>query len=523
MLKEVRTRFKQIPRKDKLIISSIFLAAFFIRMIPRFLVDNWLAEEEYVYMVVESLLGNNPQYAGFYPSLTQRLVVGLSLGGILSPEIVAKLINPVFAALTVIPIYFLVRKYLTKSQSYTVMLFWAFSEASFYRTSSFTSTETISFFFAIVALVVYQRAKTKYHFGLSLAFLGLSVWSHVLPALFAIGTIFVHKFLFSGLKGKIVGSCLIFGFLLLLFSPLSPHLKMINFSNPFGVFGSLSVENLSIYSTSDLFFGIRIFLGLTALLLLSIPTLLLKPKSNKVMFSFLIVSVLIFIFSWISYSPQIFAPPRLTLYFVVPLSYYATLTIWKLTDKINGFNWRRLLLVGMVITMMISSVAVGLQPMLWTNNSMTKYEYQALQDNRELITDVYDWWSDYPVRIAITRLTITYLPAGSPVNESKAISDSELWENYNATVDNTPPPTSPPSTPTSPSDNNTNITKPKSPFKYVFYSKRMSEEGMMIVYVEGGRTNQIRESIPDIWKNSSWWKLIYENKEVKIYEFLGDY
>lgn len=538
LINSTYTRVKQIPIKDKMILLSLFLTTFFIRTIPRFLVANWLAEEEYVYMVVESLLGNNPQYAGFYPSLTQRFVVSLSLGGIVNPEIIAKLINPFFAALTIIPIYFLVRRYLTKNQSYTVTLFWAFSEASFYRTSSFTSTETISFFFAIVALVVYQRAKTKYRFGISLVFLGLSVWSHVLPALFVIGTIFIHKFLFSDLKGKIVGSCLIVGFLLLLFSPLSPHLRMINLGNPLGVFGSLSIENLSIYSALDLFFGIKIFLGLTILLLLSIPTLLLKPKNNKVMFSFLIVSILVFLFSWVSYSPQVFAPPRLTFYFVVPLSYYTVLTIWKLTkSRVNKFNWRRSALIGIVIAAMISSIIVGIQPMLWTKNSMTRYEYQALQDNQDLITDVYDWWSDYPVRIAITRLTITYLSADSPVNETKAISDSELWENYNATVNNNSA-TNNNSTTNDSTTNNSSTTNgnstngnnttveeetPKSPFKYVFYSKRMSEEGMMIVYVEGGRTNQIREPIPDIWKNSSWWKVIYENEEVKIYEFLGDY
>lgn len=124
---------------------------------------------------------------------------------------------------------------------------------------------------------------------------------------------------------------------------------------------------------------------------------------------------------------------------------------------------------------------------------MTKSEYQALQDNKDIITNVYDWWCDYPVRIAITRITINHITV-VPTNETKAIVDSEMWRDYNST------------------------TIIGSPFKYIFYSERITTEGMFILYVEGGRTQQIHESVPNIWATSPYWKLIYENEEVKIYE-----
>jgi len=480
--------------KDKIIFIMFFLTCFLIHLIPRFLVANWFVEEEFVYMIVESLMGNNPEYAGFYPSLTQRMVVGFSFFGFINPEIIAKIINPLFATLTLIPIYFLVKNSLTKNQTYTVLLFWAFSEAVFYRTAHFSSTEAVSFFFAILALALYQQTKIKYGFGLVLGCLGLSLWSHVLPAVIIAGTIFIHKFLFSGLKGKIIGLCLIIGVGLILFSSFSPHLRVIDVGNPITMLSNLSISNLFLYSITELFFGIKIFSGLLILLLLSIPMLILKPKNHKILLSLLIVSILIFIFSWIAYSPQIFAPPRLTLYFVIPLSYYATLTIWKIYKT----NKKSLFIVGLIVTTMLISIFSGLQPMLWIDNAMTKYEYQALQDNKDIITDVYDWWCDYPVRIAITRITLSNIKH-APTNETKAIIDSEIFRNYSATV--TP--------------NNANIVIS---FKYVFYSERMSKEGLFIMYYGEGRSKQIREPIPNIWETSPFWKLVYNNTEVKIYE-----
>lgn len=475
---------------ERLFFVVLSVVCFFVHLIPRFLVDNWLAtEEEYVYMIVESLLGSNPEYAGFYPSLTQRMVIGLSLGGLINPEMIAKAINPFFVTLTLIPLYYLVKDKLTKSQTYTVLLFFVFSEAVFYRTAYFGSTEAVSFFFALSALAVYQKAKTKKMFALFVGLISLSLWSHILPAIFVVGTVFVHRFLFGNRKEKIVGLVLAISVALLLLSPFSPHKRIVSVGNPLTLLSNFSVENLFLYSGSDLLVGAQMFLGLLALFLLAVPSVICSRKKSKLQFSFLAVAVLFFGFSWVAYSPQVFAPPRLTFYFIVPLAYFATLTVWKL------FNYKNIkpLAIGFILSLMILSVSFGLQPLLWVNNSLTNAEYQALNDNKDIINNVNNWWMDYPVRIAVTRMTINSI-SQSALNETEAIISSQSWINASDT-----------------------LIANKTGFSYVFYSERMAKEGLFIVYSEGQRTQQIRKPVENIWENSSLWELIYENSEVKVY------
>lgn len=472
--------------------------AFFIRAYPHlFLIPQWSPEEEYNFMIVNELcIKGSTNYLGAYPVFGHLIIWLVNFLTGINSAFISQYFNPFFSALTIIPLFLFVQKISSRQTAFLASVFWAFSEAVFYRSAIFSSTETFAFFLAMFALYFY----VKKQYVPTIILMCFAFYTHLLPAFMIFLTIFLHQFIIRSRKIKFLSIAILTGVVLFLFSPLNPHQRIVSVLNPSVLFNHFSLSNVFVYSMQDLVMGLTIFLGIILLGLITIISLIKYRVQNKLVFSMLIISICTFIFSWIVYSPNIFAPPRLTFYFVIPFSFYASLFI------INFSIRRKTLLkilkcsvvVFVLVAMVISSIC-GAQTMLFYQNSVTNNEYLALHELQELgllnINPSY-WWSDYPVRISITSIVVitnSSIPITTTVNETSVINNSTRLADQNGTLN------------------------PDTIFKYVFFSERMEKESFFTVFTNN-RTQQIRVPLHDVWANSSMWQLIYYNHGVKVYE-----
>lgn len=479
-------------------LSLLVVIGFFVRAVPHlFFIPMWSPEEEYNYQIVNQLytLGQTTQL-GTYPVLGHLTVYALHLVTQINPVLISQYFNPMFGALTLIPLFLLVRKISNEKVALVSSIFWAFSEAVFYRSAIFSSTEMFAFF--ITTCILYLYVNKKYVPAILL--IPLVFYTHLLPAFFISLVIFLHQFIIRSKKIKLLMTVPFASVIIFLLSPLNPHQRMLSVIDPAVLLSHFSVSNVSIYSLNDLSFGITIFLGTLILGALTVVSLIKYKTQNTFIFTMLLAATLLFIFSWIVYSPSVFAPPRLTFYFIVPFIFYASLLITKF--NISGIRMPYIwtyAVIGSIVLMMVMSSVCGAQTMLFYQNSVTKEEYKALDDlialNVFTINPGY-WWSDYPVRISITAITTITSPNISPtlaVNESRNINSSMQLADQNATLN------------------------PDTIYRYVFFSERMEQESFFTVFTYN-RTLQVRQPLHDVWVNSTMWTLIYQDHGVTVYE-----
>jgi hypothetical protein len=479
----------KLPTKIIIIISILIILGFTYRAYPHlFLIPQWSPEEEYNFMTINDLITTGTTHqAGFYPIIEHLTIYGVYtfFDGHFSAITISQYFNPLLGALSAIPIFLLIKKFSNTKIALLSSLFWTFSEASFYRTAIFSSTESLSFFFAIFTLYFYHEKK----YIPTIILLGLTFYTHLLPGFFIILTIFIYQFITRNIKIKILSIAIFLGVVLFLFSPLNPQQRLISTLNPVTLLSHFNLSNIFLYSGQDLILGITIFLGTIVLGILTLISFKKYKTQNTFIFSMLIASILLFVFSWITYSPQLFAPPRLTLYFIIPLSFYAGILLIKLR---KSFIFISILLITII---MVSSTFPGLQPMLLYQNSVTTNEYKALGDLQQqgyMNVNPYYWWSDYPIRIALTARSPLGFGPTIEINETQ-IKNISL-EMFNETM----------------------ALDLSTSFKYIFFSERMEQESFFLIYTEN-RTQQIRKPISDIWQNSTIWQLIYHNYGVKVY------
>jgi hypothetical protein len=431
---------------------------------------------------------------GLYPILEHATIFVIYKITNLNSILISQYFNALFSALTVIPIFLLIKKFSNTQIAFLSSIFWAFSEAVFYRSAIFSSTETFAFFLAIFALYFYSKKQ----YLPTVVLISLSFYTHLLPAFFLVLTIFLHQFFIRSKKAKILITIPLFSIIIFLLSPLNPHQRLVSVLNPATLLTHFNLSNLFVYSLTDLAFGIIIFLGIILLSLLTLISLVKYKTQNKIIFSMLVIAISVFIFSWIVYSPNLFAPPRLTFYFVIPLSFYTAVFITKFNFKTKVPKlWKHFLVLFILISMICSSI-FGSQTMLFYQNSVTKNEYLALNDLNNLglfNIDPSYWWSDYPIRISISAITLimySNISITTTVDETSVINNSIQLANQNDTL------------------------KSDTIFKYIFFSERMEKESFFTVFTNN-RTTQIREPLNDIWSNSTMWELIYSNYGVKVY------
>lgn len=460
-----------------------------------FLIPQWSPEEEYNYMTVNELITQGAtKQVGFYPILEHLTIVSAYhiFGGLLSPIMISQYFNPLFGALTIIPIFLFIRQISSTKTALLTSVFWAFSEASFYRTAIFSSSEIFAFFFAVLALYFYSRKK----YLSTAAMTGLAFYTHLLPGFFLVFAIFIHQFITQKLKVKIISIAVLTGVVLFLLSPLSPHQRISSVLNPLTILSHFNVSNIFLYSIDELISGVTFFAGLAILGILALASVVMHKKQNLVIFSTLIAAFAVFVFSWVVYSPNIFAPPRLTFYFILPLAFYASVLLvkWRASSSYKMHFIADYIVIFIIITSLFAASA-GTHTMLMSQNSPAREEYIALDElDSQGYFDInpYYWWSDYSIRIAITARSSFGFGPTTGVNETQLKLVSANLADQNATLDS------------------------DTPFKYIYFSERMEAASFFQIYTSN-RTQQIRVSLHDVWTNSSIWQLIYHNHGVKVY------
>ena len=440
---------------ERLILISLICTAFLYRAFPHFIVYRWLpCEEEYNYLTVEELLETGTTHLiGFYPLLTHYLIYILVLLTHIDPVILCQYFNPFIGALSIIPLYFIAKQFFSTKQSLIICMIWSFSEASFYRTAYFGTTEPFAFMLCLISQYFYIKKR----YVPSIIFLAVSFYSHLLPGFHTVIVYGIDLLMKGTKKQKISILFLLTILILFFFSPLNPHqraIEAIKFVklNPF------------IYNLNDIMLGLNVFSGLMVLFIFSILSFF-KQRTHSFWCSSLHASILFFAGSWLTYNPYFYGAPRMTFYFVVPLSFFAIHTIKN----------HHVIIIGIILSSLLATLN-GLQPMLWIGDAMTENEYKALDDLEKLNVNFTSslWFTDYPVNIAITR-------------KGKTIQTIQLSKR-NETV-----------------------------IKYVFLSERNMRNGLFIER-KSSRNLIVHKPIQDIWKNSSDWILIYNKYGVKIYE-----
>ena len=458
----------------------LFCVGFFYRAYPHLvLVPRWIIEEEYNFVIVKDLIRfGETLYPNSYPILEHLLIYNIYKITNLSPIILSQYANPFLGALTIVPLYFLLKRYLTTRQTLCGCLFWTLSEAAFYRASSFGSTEVLGFLLSLSVLTLYVYKRYVW----VLILFPIALYSHLLPSIFIFGVMALDLFMKSSKKQKVVVIFSGVSILLFLASPLNPHGRILHTLNFSTIVLNFDVMNIFLYSLPELISGVFIFGGFVCLVLVTFAVFTRKQMNNNVMNVFLFLAAGLFFWSWIDYSPGVFAPPRLTFYFLVPLIYYSVKFV---TESVATHAQFIVCVIGLI---MVGSAVVGTPTMLFIDDCVTKEEYEFLDKLPVTVETVDEWWTDYPLRVSL---------------ESRYEGVQVEIFNELSTRDYTNP----------------FVTMTESQFKYVLITPRMERSSLFFVYPK--RTVQIRKPIADIWANSSLWKLLVEENGIKLYKRVG--
>ena len=466
--------------KVPFLVAALVGVGFLFRAYPHiWLIPKFIIEESYNYQTVRDLIatGASPQ-AGFYPMLEHQLIYWAWLLTHIDPVALSVYANPILGALTVVPLFYVLRHRLTQNQALLGCGLWALSEAAFYRAAYFGSTEALGFLLSLGALAAYQRKR----YILTAPLLLLGAASHLLPTAFTFGVVVADLVLKATTRQRILLFSLVTGAVAVFYSPLNPHQRLMSSLRPEYLLGNFG--SFGIYGFWEVLGAVSIFGGFVVLGLAAAWGWLWTPK-NRLMTVYLGLAAGLFIFSWIDYQPNVFAPPRLTFYFLVPLIYYAA-------------TWVNVKSVGVICVLAIASSWIGCPVMLMTEHTVTLDEYAALDELAEmkLIKD-YGWWlADYPIKTTIALYA----------------EDMSLWEvPFNGT-----------SVITSSKRLNETFTSSTFvyPYHYVFLSERMKQGAYLIINTEG-RTIKRVQPITDVWAGDPLWKLVYEGHGVKVYHYEG--
>ena len=467
-----------------------------------FLIPRWVSEEPFIFRQTQDIGTSKITFGVTIPILTQLIVYFTNTIFSIDLRTIAVMFNPFVCVLTVVPLYYLARKYLTNSQSLVACLFWAFSESVFYRSATYESTEPLAIFLCICSLAFYVRKKYVPAF----AFLVISFASHMLPGAYTVGVIVIDLFLNASKTKKLISISLCLIFVIFLMSPLNTDIKQQARVNPITLLSKFKITNILIYSTSDILSGVFLFLGSVSLVALSLSQFVLdKFKVNKFILSMLIASFGLFFFSWMFYSPSVFAPPRLTIYFIIPLSFLSSIII----SSVSGYK-KQLIITVILITMIVSAFN-GLNTFLTVKDALTENEYKAIDDlyKSGIIKDSHVWFADYPAinYITCSDKSISFLYV-LPVNDTKASRDEKLLYNFVRAIEDR----------SQKNVTSTDGVSVPSRYNYIFVSERMKNSAFFNV-VTSGRAYQTHFQFN--WAESGNWTLIYNRYGVQAYKRVG--
>lgn len=444
------------------------------------MVYDWILSEEWSnYATIKDLVEGTPlRYAGFYPLLQHYLIYYLYLVSGVSAKVISQMSNPFLIALTIFPIYGVLRKNYSSSRSLWVTALWVFSESVLYRTASFATTEVLGLLLLWIMFYFYIH---RFYFGAILSLI-IMPFAHLLPFAYGVAMVSGDQFLHGNPRQRKLAVILMGVFIVYIYSPINTHLRLTSVLNPLVILSKFKLSNIGIYSVSELMFGAKIFAGTFFLILFTIIHLVMYEKKERFYFTQLIITVGLIIWSWMGYSTHIFAPPRLTIYLIIPCAVYAT----KLLNKNS---------LSLLCVLMVVSSYLGVSTMLYINDALTREEAVAINDLKMMgiLDKPVIWWTDYTARNYLLMEGIYIIEPVEVVNETQIAEKSvQLLDPYTTTGHD-------------------------SIFDYVFLSKRM-EKNAFYILTNGTRSVQVHKPVKDIWEDNPFWTKIYEKNGVKVYE-----
>lgn len=505
--------------KTQCLLFVLVAVAFFYRAYPHlFLVTRWLAcEEDYQWAIVKELVENKgvTKQIGFQPFFEHYLIYYFVSVFPIDPIRVCQYINPLAGAVTIIPLYLIGKRYLTKQKTLLFCILIVFSEVAFYRTAKFGTTEGFSLFLALWALYFYvqsDRAKINYVFCFCILFLSLN--THLLPFICMVAVIGLNTIAFRPAKEKILTILCIVFVAFLIYSPLSPAQRSMPYLRPTYMFSKIDAANIvTLYDIAELVeWGGTTFLGSLALFVtFALQTLKSRfqniTQQPNVFLSFLMVSMVLFAHSWIGYNGAIYSPVRLIVFLVVPVAFFAvrSLTLFK-TPYVLALS-----------ALMVSAATLGCHTVLWVGDSVTAGEYKAVEELVELhIFDPYESTNEWFVDLSAQAMMKPYEDLEWNLYPDPETLETDI-DNASAAVYRARALIA-----KSESIETVDAKKALSRFSHVFLSERMAANGyfrdLQGLEVFSGRTYYLHVPVRDLWANSTDWELVYDNYGVKVYE-----
>ncbi len=487
--------------KNKYSLIGLLMGLSFIyHMIPRFLVYRWIhAEEISIFLTVDNLVKYGKVIQeGFYPVMQQQIIYFVNQITGFDHVFLCQIFNPLIIALTIIPIYFFTKEHVSNNQTLSVCLLWSCSEALFYRSAHFGTTEILSIFFMVFVFYLYVK---KYYVPM-IGLIVLMPYAHLLPFVYTVAVLGIHRFLTGTKTEKILATGFCVSALGFIYSPFFTHNRISALLNPVTLISKFKLSNIFIYNFTDLLGGLKLFSGIIILMGYSIHYF----KKNSVesdsfsllLFTMTLVTCGLVGYSWIAYSPHLFAPPRLLAYFVLPLSIYFVKTVS--TEKLGKITF-------LVCLLMIISGLSSMNRMLYLDTALTEDEWKAVEDLEEMgiITDLSKWWTDYTVNTALSSKIDRNMIWNVTANFTKINLRTKIRSNFYSTSMNKN---------NGVDDNGTNIVYP---YHFVFLSERMKSNAFFIEQSDQ-RSIHIRTPIIDVWGDNPDWILIYEKHGVLVYK-----
>lgn len=342
-------------------IYLIILAAVGIlwRMYPRFLIPSILPTDEYNMLnIVARLVNCGNLCRPFHNSyLEVYLIYAIHLLLKIDVWKTALFINPIIGGLSVFAFYFFVSGVLDRERSLLASVLFTFSEAHFYRTCNFGSTEALGLFLMFIFFGLYFR----HRFTLASLFLLIIPFAHTLPFVFSVSIVLVHLLLRRGSQTSIlvISMLLVIMFIVTLTGLLPAAMsRMLTL-----LVSNFSLSDTFMYSVPEVLVYLPCFSGVVVM---SVMVLLKFKEWNEICKIFFFVSVVGMIVSLLCYG--IVSPVRFLVYITIPL-------IFVVSEHVKDRKFFALLVVVMVASPLVD----GLDRIVLVPDSITAVEIEAVE------------------------------------------------------------------------------------------------------------------------------------------------
>lgn len=476
--------------------------AFIVRIYPyAFIAAGWVVEDGTVAYWFRMFTEGHYIYLSLYP---HTAIFGMSalvrLG--IPVDWAAKVWSPLMGAVSTVLIYKLLTELGHKENAVYGAILYACLDSSVYRQSTLaTSLEATAVMFALLFIWLWHR-------GVKASYLLLPVVAYSHYIVFFVTFIYLFLWWWThtsvSLVKRVIAASLLGGGLIVLLAFLPVGYALPQLLDSITHF-SLN-KFVYVYGSEEVFLLMKTLLVTS--ILFSVNLITTKSPHLRLVSAFYVAAV---VFSMMFYSP-IISPYRL----IVHMGVIGILGSIPLLSRLTTF--KRILLVGVLCLISLGQIySYGLDRHIHVNDTLTREELGMLKWLHQHDGSVgYSrlLWDDVGIENSLNQLFIMVEVDPYTTREK----DYKTWyaaaevkkilveqqNNGNSTVEGQP----------------MNITDPTPPhIKYIMYSTRFAERALYRL-PEGEYNKLIYRNyvIDDLWSNSPYWVLIYDNLGGKIYE-----